>query len=424
MAYSVNWDTRVINIPKSDLADLGGGVYKLDLELCHQELRRLEWDFFQGFSRTLILEYVPPLLAGGVIYARFVLLSNGYTITFEDGQYAVNFDGANTNIQDYTNVNQVSIRPNNSAGLQDLSTLLASAYQGRVVIDVINGQSGTAVPVGTLGKPVNNIPDAVEIASVLGLGEIHVIGNIVLDSGDDVNGFRLVGQNPTRTYITILPAAATLSCELREATVIGTLDGNATLRDCVLGPVDYVNGSVIHSGMTNSPVLLGGNASAIFAQTFSLVPGYDTPTIDLGGSGQSLGVRGHIGGLKIINKTGEDPCSIDMVSGHLIVDETCATGDIYTRGTFYLTDNSGPGCTVHIEGKVQTGETINSVIVSIDDSIAQQMVTAISEVGYTNDIANNQIVQLNREGNEIARFDCFSESGQPTLSNIKTMVLA
>ncbi len=424
MAYSVDWETKVITIPKLDLVDLGGSVYKLDLELCHQELRRLEWEFTEGLSREQILDYVRPLLAGGVIYARFVLITNGYTITFEDGQYAVNFDGANTNIQDYTNVNQVSIRPNNSAGLQDLSTLLASSYRGQVVIDVINGQAGTGVPIGTLGKPVNNIPDAVKIARTLGLGTIFVVGDITLGAGDNVTGFKLIGQNPVRSYMTVLPAAITDSCEIREVTLIGTLDGNTTLRDCVIGPLDYVNGAIIHCGLTNMPIVLGGSAQAIFADTYSLVPGFDTPTIDMNGSGQELAVRGHIGGLKIVNRTGTDPVSIDILSGHLKIDSSCTTGKIYARGLYRLTDNSPDTCEIVTAGKVQTGNTVDANIVSFDPTSTQQVVTAISEVGYTNDVVNNQIVQLDRNGNEIARFDCFNESGQPTLSNIKTMVLA
>jgi hypothetical protein len=53
----------------------------------------------------------------GIILARVVELINSYTITFEDGQYAVNLTGANSNIADKVNVNQVSVRASNSAGL-------------------------------------------------------------------------------------------------------------------------------------------------------------------------------------------------------------------------------------------------------------------------------------------------------------------
>ena len=52
-----------------------------------------------------------------VTRGRVVEIINGYTVTFEDGQYAVNLTGANSNISDVANVNQVSIRAANSAGL-------------------------------------------------------------------------------------------------------------------------------------------------------------------------------------------------------------------------------------------------------------------------------------------------------------------
>jgi len=53
----------------------------------------------------------------GMTLARTVEIINGYTITFEDGQYAVNLTGANNNIADALNVNQVSVRSANTAGL-------------------------------------------------------------------------------------------------------------------------------------------------------------------------------------------------------------------------------------------------------------------------------------------------------------------
>jgi hypothetical protein len=57
------------------------------------------------------------VVLGGVTYSRFIEFINGYTITFEDDQYAVNLVGSNNNISDVTNVNQVSVRSQNSAGL-------------------------------------------------------------------------------------------------------------------------------------------------------------------------------------------------------------------------------------------------------------------------------------------------------------------
>jgi hypothetical protein len=58
---------------------------------------------------------------GGITLARVIEIINGYTITFEDGQYAVNLSGANCNVADVVNVNQVSVRSANSAGLTSLN---------------------------------------------------------------------------------------------------------------------------------------------------------------------------------------------------------------------------------------------------------------------------------------------------------------
>ena len=58
-----------------------------------------------------------PVSIGGVTLARVLEIINSFTITFEDGSYAVNVVGANSNIGDRTNLNQVSVRSANSAGL-------------------------------------------------------------------------------------------------------------------------------------------------------------------------------------------------------------------------------------------------------------------------------------------------------------------
>ena len=58
---------------------------------------------------------------GGVTLARVVEIVNGYVVTFEDGQYAVNIVGGNSNVGDRVTLNQVSIRSANSTGLQIVS---------------------------------------------------------------------------------------------------------------------------------------------------------------------------------------------------------------------------------------------------------------------------------------------------------------
>jgi hypothetical protein len=57
------------------------------------------------------------IVLSGVTYSRFIEIINGYTVTFEDLQYGVNTTGANHNLADVVNRNQVSVLTQNSAGL-------------------------------------------------------------------------------------------------------------------------------------------------------------------------------------------------------------------------------------------------------------------------------------------------------------------
>lgn len=113
---TINWATRVISVPRADLTDLGGGLYDLDLDVFRLRLKDLE-DDEDGMAFPRTHNHNPEVTVSGVTLSRVVEVINGYTVTFEDGQYAVNLKGANSNVSDVTNVNQVSIRSFNTAGL-------------------------------------------------------------------------------------------------------------------------------------------------------------------------------------------------------------------------------------------------------------------------------------------------------------------
>lgn len=126
MAISIDFSTKIITVPKADTtfvetSGTGLEVRSLDLDTFRQTLNDLQ-DNEIGITYDTTHVHVAPITVGGTTLARVVELINGYTVTFEDGQYAVNLIGANSNIADFTNVNQVSIRAANSAGLIEVST--------------------------------------------------------------------------------------------------------------------------------------------------------------------------------------------------------------------------------------------------------------------------------------------------------------
>ena len=137
MSYLVNWETQTITIPVADLTPVGNGIYNLDLiSGFHKEIRRLEWEFVNGLAYPQIMNYVPSVLISGITIAPVVTIINGYSIVFEDvgTPYAVNLVGANSNIADVTVVNNVSIRPQNSVGLQIVSSGSGVTAQDKVDI--------------------------------------------------------------------------------------------------------------------------------------------------------------------------------------------------------------------------------------------------------------------------------------------------
>jgi hypothetical protein len=118
MAITITWGTKVINVPRADMTLIQASpeIRELDLDDFRLALKDLE-DSEEGMCFPDTHTHNAGVTVGGTTLAMVIEIINGYTITFEDGQYAVNLVGANSNVADVTNVNQVSIRSQNSAGL-------------------------------------------------------------------------------------------------------------------------------------------------------------------------------------------------------------------------------------------------------------------------------------------------------------------
>jgi len=120
MTISVDWaQTKVIFIPKTDMVQLQPPpheVRELDLNVFRLALRDLEEDL-DGRPWPRTHDHETEVSLGGLLYARKIKILAPYTVTFEDGQYRVNAVGANSNIADVQNFNQVSVSTFNSAGL-------------------------------------------------------------------------------------------------------------------------------------------------------------------------------------------------------------------------------------------------------------------------------------------------------------------
>lgn len=109
-----------ITTPISDLVLVDPGppnlIRRLDVVPWSRALRAAEASE-EGIVYPRTHNYSGPVSIGTITLGDVVEVINGWNNTFEDGQYAVRLNGANNNVEDVTNVNQVSIRSANSAGL-------------------------------------------------------------------------------------------------------------------------------------------------------------------------------------------------------------------------------------------------------------------------------------------------------------------
>lgn len=119
MAYGVNWITRVITIPTSDLTLVSGTHYSILMSNLLAEVRNLEWAFDQGLWAPAILDHSNTRFDfAGANYAPFDEFINGYTVQISGVATRVDLLGSNNNLIDVLIPTGVSVVPSNSAGLQ------------------------------------------------------------------------------------------------------------------------------------------------------------------------------------------------------------------------------------------------------------------------------------------------------------------
>lgn len=193
--YSVNWSTKVITIPKADteLVSSSPDVRKLSVLTLWETLRSIE-DDADGMAYIAIVKNTTPLTVAGVTLGRVVEIINGYTLTFEDGQYAVNIYGGNSNIADVVNKNQVSVNTANSAGF------LQVAGGGSVNFDDL--MDGEMVENGY------SVREALRILLAAMAGKVTHTGSIYRfrDTGDTKDRIVAGVTGNDRTYVTLDPS--------------------------------------------------------------------------------------------------------------------------------------------------------------------------------------------------------------------------
>ena len=387
MPITIDWTSKVIYVPKADLTliqMLPLEIRELNIDWFRCQLKALEYSE-EGMWADDTHKHNTEVSLGGLTFARVVELINDYTVTFEDGNYAVNLVGANSNIGDKVNVNQVSVRSYNSAGLISSPAIEYASYGDGVSIDVNSSFSGTIYPVGTLQKPVNNLSDAVIIANSRGFNNLYFLSDFTFTTGTVITNFNFRGRGLQQTLLTFQNGSVTANCSCFDAKVTGRGFGVTYLENCYhynygggdLMPSNrtVVNKSCIFEGESYIPSRYTGNLFVIDCWSAGADES-DAPVVNMNGAACNIITRNYNGATKLANCSSPDSkMSYDFNSGILILADTVVSGSMDVRGTGKLINNSTATFNLDYEGLISKGTIASSVWNSDADSFSTEGTT-------------------------------------------------
>jgi hypothetical protein len=222
-----------------------------------------------------------------------------------------------------------------------------------VYIDTNGATTGTDLDKGTATNPVNNLTDARTIADREGISTFKFRGTLTLDQNYSDWAFLGLGSETDNTVN--FNSQTVNRTIVRNATVTGTMTGKIELQECSLVAVVGFEGVARWCGLQNT-TQLANNAKVVFETCFSEVAGTNTPAFDIG-TNCNLNVRHYSGGLKLENFTAGCTGTVDLDSGHLVLDGTDLGGTLVVRGVGHLTDQGSSGMTIVTDGLVQGTDT-------------------------------------------------------------------
>lgn len=235
--------------------------------------------------------------------------------------------------------------------LAQMSEIEHASFNGVVSINTLSGIAGTLYPIGTPTMPVNNIDDALLIASSKGLTDIFIReGAIAITASHDISFLTFIGRDATNSIVSMETGAVIQDCMFQNVTITGDFGGQHTrVENCIIDNVTNFCGSVMGSTL-KGVVALGGINDVSFIQCYDGVnPG--SVNVDMGGSGRKVEFRDYFGGLTLSNKTGTEECTINFSAGRLSIANTVTAGTIVVRGVGEISSNLGTA-TVNDDGLV------------------------------------------------------------------------
>lgn len=214
-----------------------------------------------------------------------------------------------------------------------------NAYRDIIDINILSGESGTAIPIGLPHRPVNNIPDALTLLEQYHCSKFRINGNTPIPAGTNLNGINFIAGTTIDRTITIPDTATTNGTKFYNITLTGTLAGKTEMERCILEDLYGVRGSMIECAIAGTIDLDDSTGQLITMDECRT--GGDGAIPDININGAKVSIIGWTGALNIHKKTGLSVMGVSTGAGTFRVKNTCTSGVIIFAGVGTQTIEDG-----------------------------------------------------------------------------------
>jgi hypothetical protein len=227
--------------------------------------------------------------------------------------------------------------------VDELAAIEHMQFSEQVVINTVSGISGTLSPLGTQRYSVNNLADAKLIAMSRGFNTLRVKGSLTIGATESISGYKLLGDGPENTIVTLTSGCTTSKADFEEMSVSGRQSGETHYHRCDIGELSNVHCLFIDCRLVG-PLTMSTTAAdtSVLTNCYTGDIAGAVFIVDLNNSPCHMSFNNFYGNMKFINmnKSTAGIVSVNMGAGKVVIDSSCTTGTIKVRGTGEVIDNS------------------------------------------------------------------------------------
>jgi len=232
-------------------------------------------------------------------------------------------------------------------------------YRGRIYVST-TGSSGTEYPLGLIDTPVNNMADAVTLASKYNANDIHLHSDMTVLTGEVLDFYVISGHSAYT--LTIQSGCTTNDLKIQDIKVSGVMNGICEFNGCKLIDVSNVEGKLTNCTLSGT-ITFKDNASSLATLSSCRSATQTSVILDIGQC--VINAIDMFGVFTLTNKIGANEFDMQNAYGIIIINNTCTAGSIYIAGNGNLTNNTGGSVVVNdmanlntVDKKVTTNQAL------------------------------------------------------------------